>query len=104
VLSAVARASGGAGNRRPEGNRAAVFSLAGGPGVVAADHCEERGIVLPPLENELQHLRAIVPPFAALGNPVEDTGQTKREHFHTCAQAVESQPEVHAMAAIAIRP
>src|SRR5262249_46095644 len=98
----IAMAFARAGSRLPKGNRAAVFSLAGGPGVVAADHCEDRGIVLPSLESELQHLRPIVPPFAALGNPVEVTGQTKREHFHTCAQAVVAQPNVDAMVAIAI--
>jgi acetyltransferase len=98
----VAAAFARCGSRLPRGNRAAIFSLAGGPGVVAADHCEERGIALPPLEEQLQSLRPIVPPFAALGNPVEVTGQTKRAHLHTCAQAVVSQPDVDAMIGIAI--
>ncbi len=84
------------------GRRAAIFSLAGGPGVVAADHCEEFGIELPQLEEQLQGLRAIVPPYAALGNPVEVTGQTKREHLGTCAQAIVDQPNIDAMVGIAI--
>ena len=90
------------GNNLPRGRRAAIFSLAGGPGVVGADHCEASGIALPPLEAALQSLRPIVPPFAALGNPVEVTGQTKREHMHTCAQAVITQPNIDAMVGIAI--
>ena len=97
VAAALARCG-----RLPQGRRAAIFSLAGGPGVVAADHCEERGIAVPPLEEQLQSLRPIVPPFAALGNPVEVTGQTKREHFGTCAQAIVAQPTVDAMVGIAI--
>lgn len=90
------------GNNLPRGRRAAIFSLAGGLGVVAADHCEASGITLPPLEQALRSLRPIVPPFAALGNPVEVTGQTKREHMHTCAHAVIAQPNIDAMVGIAI--
>ena len=98
----VAAAFARSGSNLPRGNRAAIFSLAGGPGVVAADHCEQRGIELPQLEEQLQSLRPIVPPFAALGNPVEVTGQTKREHLHTCAQAIVTQPNVDALIGIAI--
>lgn len=98
----VAAAFARSGNKLPRGNRAAIFALAGGPSVVAADHCEERGIELPPLEQQLQSLRPIVPPFAALGNPVEVTGQTKREHMNTCAQAIVTQPNVDALIGIAI--
>lgn len=90
------------GRQRFGGSRAAIFSLAGGPGVVAADHCDEVGITLPALGDKLGSLRAIVPPFAALGNPVEVTGQTKREHLDTCAKAIVAQPEVDAMIGIAI--
>ena len=91
-----------AGNNLPRGRRTSIFSLAGGPGVVGADHCEAAGMTLPPLEDALQSLRPIVPPFAALGNPVEVTGQTKREHMHTCAQAVITQPNIDAMIGIAL--
>jgi acyl-CoA synthetase (NDP forming) len=98
----IAAAFARSGNNLPKGNRAAIFALAGGPSVVAADHCEERGIELPPLEAQLQSLRPIVPPFAALGNPVEVTGQTKREHLNTCAQAIVTQPNVDALIGIAI--
>jgi acyl-CoA synthetase (NDP forming) len=98
----VAAAFARSGNNLPRGKRAAIFALAGGPSVVAADHCEQQGIELPPLEHQLQSLRPIVPPFAALGNPVEVTGQTKREHMHTCAQAIVMQPNVDALIGIAI--
>jgi acetyltransferase len=91
-----------AGDKLPRGRRAAIFSLAGGPGVVAADHCEANGIELPPLDEPLQVLRPIVPPFAALGNPVEVTGQTRREHMGTCAQTVINQPNIDAMIGIAL--
>jgi acyl-CoA synthetase (NDP forming) len=90
------------GKQKLSGNRAAIFSLAGGPGVVAADQCDLYGVELPPLEQKLQKLRAIVPPYAALGNPVEVTGQTKRENLATCAQAIIQEPEIDALIGIAI--
>ena len=90
------------GRQRIGGSQAAIFSLAGGPGVVAADHCDELGITLPALGDKLGALRAIVPPFAALGNPVEVTGQTKREHLDACAKAIVALTEVDAMIGIAI--
>ncbi len=86
----------------PRGRRVAIFALAGGPSVVAADHCEQHGMELPPLAEQLTELRPLVPPFAALGNPVEVTGQTKREHLDTCAQAIVKQDNVDAMVGIAI--
>jgi acyl-CoA synthetase (NDP forming) len=98
----VATAFARSGNNLPKGRRTAIFALAGGPSVVCADHCEENGLELPPLEDKLQSLRPIVPPFAALGNPVEVTGQTKREHLHTCAQAIVTQPEVDSMIGVAM--
>jgi acetyltransferase len=88
--------------RMPRGTRAAIFSLAGGPSVVAADHCDEEGIELPDLEPALQSLRSIVPPYATLNNPVEVTGNTKREHLHVCVDTVASQPNIDAVVAIAI--
>ena len=98
----VAAAFARSGNNLPKGNRTAIFALAGGPSVVAADHCDQYDIELPPLEEKLQSLRPIVPPFAALGNPVEVTGQTKREHLNTCAQAIITQPNIDSMIGIAI--
>lgn len=98
----VAAAFARSGNNLPRGRRTAIFSLAGGPSVVAADHCEQHGLEVPPLEEQLQSLRPLVPPYAALGNPVEVTGQTKRENLHTCAQAIVTQPNIDAMVGIAI--
>jgi len=91
-----------AGSNLPRGRKVAIFALAGGPSVVAADHCEQRGLELPPLGEQMQSLKPLVPPFAALGNPVEVTGNTRREHLNTCAQTIVTQPNVDAMIGIAL--
>jgi acetyltransferase len=98
----VAAAFARLGPRLPRSRRTAIFSLAGGPAVVAADHCEEHGLELPWLEAALAHIRPLVPPWAALGNPVEVTGQTRRENFDACVGAVAALEQVDSIFGIAV--
>jgi acyl-CoA synthetase (NDP forming) len=61
--------------RRPGGNRVAVISMSGGAGVLMADHCAAAGLELPTLSPlTLERLRAILPAFAGLNNPIDVTG------------------------------
>ncbi|HPU53566.1 MAG TPA: CoA-binding protein, partial [Burkholderiaceae bacterium] len=61
--------------RRPGGNRVAVISMSGGAGVLMADHCAAAGLELPTLSpHTLESLRAILPAFAGLNNPIDVTG------------------------------
>ena len=62
------------GKRLPRGNRIAVITLSGGAGILMADRCADSGLELPPLAPDtLEKLRAIVPSFAALNNPIDLT-------------------------------
>lgn len=59
----------------PKGNRVGIVTLGGGWGVVTADQCNDRGLVVPPIPNHMveaigQHL----PPFWSKGNPVDLVG------------------------------
>jgi acetyl coenzyme A synthetase (ADP forming)-like protein len=56
----------------PAGNRVAIVTNAGGPGILCADACEANGLTLPELPPEtLTELRTILPPTAGLSNPVD---------------------------------
>ena len=56
----------------PRGNRVAILTNGGGPGILAADACEAAGLEVPPLRDTLRaELSAFLPPEAALGNPVD---------------------------------
>lgn len=56
----------------PRGNRVAVLTNAGGPGILATDALEARGLVLPTLAPETEAaLRQILPPEASVKNPVD---------------------------------
>ena len=60
--------------RLPRGNRIAVVTISGGAGILMADRCAEAGLELPALAPEtVERLRAIVPAFAALNNPIDVT-------------------------------
>jgi acetyl coenzyme A synthetase (ADP forming)-like protein len=56
----------------PRGNRVAILTNAGGPGILAADACEANGLALPQLsERTVTELRSFLPPQASVSNPVD---------------------------------
>jgi acyl-CoA synthetase (NDP forming) len=58
------------------GNRVGVVTGSGGAGVVAADILSDRGLVLAPLSPATREsLRALLPTFASVTNPVDVTAQ-----------------------------
>ena len=64
--------------RRPVAPAVAVVTVSGGPSVIAADTAEREGLHVPALSNATREaLRAVLPPFAAVGNPVDLTPQVE---------------------------
>jgi acyl-CoA synthetase (NDP forming) len=60
----------------PKGNRVGILTLGGGWGVITADECEERGLVIPPLPEDIKEkLDKKLPPFWSRANPVDLVGQ-----------------------------
>lgn len=56
----------------PTGNRVAVLTNAGGPGILAVDALEAAGLALAPLtEATRQYLASRCPPYASVRNPVD---------------------------------
>ena len=61
----------------PRGNRVALLTNAGGPGIMATDACESRGLNVIELSAATQHaLRAFLPAEASLRNPVDMIGRS----------------------------
>src|SRR4029453_17379838 len=68
--------------QRPRTRRVAVVTVSGGPSVIAADTAEREGLEVPALgEATRAALRALVAPFAAVGNPVDLTPQTEHANI-----------------------
>jgi acyl-CoA synthetase (NDP forming) len=58
----------------PAGNRVAIITISGGAGILMTDECVGRGMQLPQLAPATtEKLRAIVPSFGSLINPVDVT-------------------------------
>ncbi len=66
----------------PEGNRLLVVTNAGGPGIIAADAADKRGIKLDPMSREsIEELVKKLPPEASLYNPVDVIGDATSERY-----------------------
>ena len=62
--------------RAPEGPNIAIVTQSGGAGVLMSDRAEELGLSVPELAPAtVARLRAVLPDFAATGNPVDVTAQ-----------------------------
>ncbi len=89
----------------PASNRVAVLADGGGYATIAADALTERGLQLPVLSDETQQkLKAILPPAAALANPVDVAGGTDSnpEVFADCARAILQDENVDALLIIGL--
>jgi len=57
---------------RPKGNRVAILTNGGGPGILCADACEADGLVVPQIPDDIKaKLAEFLPPEAGLNNPVD---------------------------------
>jgi len=73
---------------RPLGNRLAIVTNAGGPGVLATDHLITRGGMLAQLsENTVRQLDEVLPPSWSHGNPVDVLGDANAETYRKALEA-----------------
>ena len=85
----------------PASTRMACLTVSGGPSVLAADEAERLGLLLPALADSTRStLRAVLPPFAATGNPVDLTPQCAAEAYGPAVDAVYGDPHVDGIVAI----
>jgi acyl-CoA synthetase (NDP forming) len=60
----------------PKGNRVAIMTLGGGWGVVTADLCNENGLEVVPLSDDVfAKIDKLLPPFWSRGNPIDLVGE-----------------------------
>lgn len=77
----------------PEGNRVAVLTNAGGPGVTAADALEARGLKMSEFSPEtVSKLKGILPSAASLHNPVDILAAAGPIQFAECLSVLLSDP------------
>jgi acetate---CoA ligase (ADP-forming) len=87
----------------PAGNRVAIVTNAGGPGVMAADACDARRLVVPEFSAPTHEaLRRLLPATAGLGNPVDMIASASAEHYEGTVRHVLLDENVDALIVIFI--
>ena len=85
----------------PPGNKVAVLTNAGGPGVTAADALEARGLSMAALSSETTAaLQVILPSAASTHNPVDMLASATPEQFAACLEALLQDPGVDSVMVI----
>ncbi|MBC7114705.1 MAG: acetate--CoA ligase, partial [Archaeoglobi archaeon] len=74
---------------RINGNRIAIVTNAGGPGILATDACEKEGLRLARFSDEtVKRLREALPPAANFYNPVDVLGDARPDRYRKALEAV----------------
>ncbi len=89
----------------PAGNRVAIVTNAGGPGIIIADACESFGLEVVELASQTQtRLRGIFPAEASVRNPVDMIASATGESYEVALRIVLEDPGVDAAIAAFVPP
>ncbi|KKW01517.1 MAG: hypothetical protein A2898_03030 [Candidatus Kerfeldbacteria bacterium RIFCSPLOWO2_01_FULL_48_11] len=87
--------------RRPKGPRIAVVTNAGGPGILATDSVGRSSLQMAHLtEKTEKSLRKILPPAAAIHNPIDVIGDATPERYEDALRLAANDPSTDAVLAI----
>lgn len=85
----------------PAGNRVAILSNAGGPGILCADACEGARLVVPPLTAATRNeLATLLPLAASLGNPIDLGASASAEDYRQALPLLLDDANVDAVIAL----
>jgi len=89
----------------PNGNRVAIMTNAGGPGVLVTDALESYGLKLAELQSRtVRRLKEILPPIAVVGNPVDMLASGRGEHYEEVAKALLEDENVDLLITVCVVP
>ncbi|MCK4567931.1 MAG: acetate--CoA ligase family protein, partial [Candidatus Thorarchaeota archaeon] len=72
----------------PSGNRVAIITNAGGPGIMTTDACEASGLEIAQLSSQtVDYLKENLPPAAAVYNPIDALGTAQPDDYALCIEA-----------------
>jgi acetyltransferase len=85
----------------PKGNRVAIITNAGGPGIMAADAIEQSGLQVSSLAGgTASSLASKLPPAASVGNPIDVLGDADPGRYVAAVNAAQDDPAVDAIIVI----
>ncbi|MGA3267438.1 MAG: acetate--CoA ligase family protein [Verrucomicrobiota bacterium] len=85
----------------PNGERMAIITNAGGPGIMAADTAETLGLKMPPPGSASDaKLRAFLPASAAFGNPVDVIGDADPDRYAKAFEVLQEDENIDAIVVV----
>ncbi len=85
----------------PKGDRVAIITNAGGPGIMAADAVENCGLTVQPLEGSTATaLAQKLPAAASVGNPIDVLGDADPDRYVAAVNAAQDDPKIDAIVVI----
>ena len=89
----------------PAGDRVAIVTNSGGPGIIATDAVEARGLTMAELTREtVERLRQGLPPTASFYNPVDVIGDADDRRYDFAFSQVLADPGVDSVLCMLTRP
>jgi acetyltransferase len=86
----------------PAGDRVAVITNAGGPGIMAADAAEGMGLrMVSPSDATKAKLREVLPPTAAFGNPVDVIGDAEPDRYIKAFELLQQDENIDSIIVVA---
>ncbi len=93
------------GQRPPRGNRTAIVTNAGGPGIIIADACAAHGLEVAEFTPDtLARLKEVFPEEASVRNPVDMIATATAESYRVALEIVLADPGVDAAIAAFVPP
>ena len=85
----------------PKGNRVGILTRGGGWGVITSDACEESGLSVPPLPDEMiKKIDRLLPSYWSRGNPVDMVATISNDPFLDCLKLLAGWDEIDAVIAL----
>lgn len=85
----------------PNGNRVAVITNAGGPGIMAADAAETLGLkMVTPSDMTRAKLRPFLPDSASVGNPVDVIGDAPPDRYINSLKVLQEDEDIDAIVVV----
>ncbi|MEK7677285.1 MAG: acetate--CoA ligase family protein [Verrucomicrobiota bacterium] len=82
----------------PAGERVAIITNAGGPGIMAADAAETLGLkMISPTPETQRKLKEQLPPAAAVGNPIDVIGDADPDRYVKAFELIQEDPNTDAI-------
>lgn len=89
----------------PRGHRVGIVTNAGGPGIMASDALEARGLEVATLEDAtIQALKQFLPPEASTRNPVDMIASATVESFEKAVRLMSNDPNVDSLLVLYVPP